>query len=253
MTERRILYICEGLQDEPLFLSRMMEMAYPPIRYKVYPYKTTIHTLASKLARDYDDFDSGESDIQLILRDMETDPSLESLLSESFSDIIMGFDSEPHHDNPDFETVSRMLRYYTESSDMGKLYINYPMMQSYKHFSCLPDDGYSERCASPHGYKELVGMESRFTDLQKFTYDTFIMIAVQNLKKAWKILHGVYRLPDIDEYLNIPWCDLYEKEREFYWSTDTSHVLNTLVFALVDYNPSAFFSMVNRHPERFGV
>ena len=60
-----------------------------------------------------------------------------------------------------------------------------------------------------------------------------------------RILHGVYRLPDIDEYLNIPWCGLYEKEREFYWSTDMSHVLNTLVFALVDYNPSAFFSMVN--------
>ena len=75
MTERRILYICEGLQDEPLFLSRMMKMAYPSIRYNVYSYKTTIHTLAAKLSRDYGDFDSGESDIQLILRDVETDPS----------------------------------------------------------------------------------------------------------------------------------------------------------------------------------
>ena len=89
-----------------------------------------------------------------------------------------------------------------------------------------------------------------------FYPDRFMYLHIflrHNPKKAWKILHGVYRLPDIDEYLNIPWCDLYEKEREFYWSTDTSHVLNTLVFALVDYNPSAFFSMVNRHPERFGV
>ena len=66
MTERRILYICEGLQDEPLFLSRMMEMAYPPIRYKVYPYKTTIHTLASKLARDYDDFDDVDALMEYI-------------------------------------------------------------------------------------------------------------------------------------------------------------------------------------------
>ena len=81
MAERKILYICEGLQDEPGFLKKLMEKSYPDVPYWIYPYKTTIHTLASKLSEDYEDFDSGDYDIRLIIREMESDPEQKKLLS----------------------------------------------------------------------------------------------------------------------------------------------------------------------------
>ena len=66
-----------------------MEVSYPLLPYRIYPYKTTIHTLASKLEMDYPDFDSGEMDINLILREMETDKEKKKLLSEKYSDIVL--------------------------------------------------------------------------------------------------------------------------------------------------------------------
>lgn len=253
MAERKILYICEGLQDEPGFLKKLMEKSYPDVPYRIYPYKTTIHTLASKLSEDYEDFDSGDYDIRLIIREMESDPEQKKLLSENFTDIIMGFDFDPHHDNPDFETVKRMLEYFTDSTDMGKLYINYPMMQSFKHFVSLPDPEYKYRISPPYDYKKLVGEESRFTDLSKYQYDTFIQIAVQNLVKVWGILHGTFRMPSYNEYLSMDLSELYQTELEMFWTTDKTHVINTLIFFLIDYNPSTFFSIVSRHPEKYGV
>lgn len=60
MAEQNILFICEGLEDEPGFIKKLMSVSYPSLKYRVYSYKTTIHTLASKLDHDYPDFNSGE-------------------------------------------------------------------------------------------------------------------------------------------------------------------------------------------------
>ena len=91
----------------------------------------------SKQDHDYPDFDSGEVDIQLILKEMESDEETRKMLSSDFSDIILAFDFDPHHDHPRFDTVMKMLEFYVDSTDMGKLYINYPMMQPFKHFFCF--------------------------------------------------------------------------------------------------------------------
>ena len=251
MGERRILFICEGLEDEPAFLKRLMEVSYPALSYRIYPYKTTIHTLASKLEMDYPDFDSGDMDINLILREMETDEGKKKFLSEKYSDIVLAFDFEPHHDRPNFKTVLRMLAYFTDSSDMGKLYINYPMMQSFKHFYCFPDLGYRTRFASPYRYKERVGEESRFSDLTKYTYETFVRIAVQNIKKAYDILYSQYILPSCDDYLAVEWSKIYLQEVAIFQERSETHVLNTLSFFLIDYNPTRFLEMVVRHPEKY--
>ena len=251
MGEQRILFVSEGLEDEPAFLHKLMKEAYPALHYRIYSYKTTIHTLAARLEEEYPDFDSGDVDIQFVLREMENDVNQRTLLSSHFSDVILAFDFDPHHDHPRFDFVQRMLAFYTDSTDMGKLYINYPMMQSFKHFISFPDPGYRYRCASPYGYKELVGRESRFSDLTKYSYETFVRIAVQNVKKLHLILHGSYALPPKEAYLEIDWMSVYGIELEMFDEQGITHVLNTLCFFLLDYNTSNFFSMVARHREKY--
>lgn len=247
MADRKLLFICEGLQDEPDFLRHMMLKVFPDISYKIYSYRTTIHTLASRLKNEYPDFDDGYHDIRLILRDNERDQDLRDILSGSFSDIILAFDFDPHHDHPDFDTVRRMLAYFCDSTDMGKLYINYPMMQSYKHLKCLPDPDYINRKASPRGYKELVGIESCMTDLQKYSYEIFIQIAKHNLIKVHNILHNLILIPDSESYYKIDWVGLFDKELEIFWNIDMVDVINTLCFFPVDYNPTDFFKRIRRH------
>ena len=251
MAEQNILFVCEGLEDEPVFLRKLMEVSYPSLPYKIYPYRTTIHTLASKLELDYPDFDSGEVDIQSVLKEMEVEEERRNLLSSNFTDIILAFDFDPHHDRPKFDMVKRMLAFYTDSTDMGKLYINYPMMQSFKHFCAFPDSEYAERCSSPYKYKERVGRESRFTDISQYKYDTFVRIAVQNIKKVNKILNGSYTLPTEESYSQIDWKQIYQKELGLFQESGETHVLNTLCFFLIDFNYARFFSMVNRHREKY--
>lgn len=38
-----------------------------------------------------------------------------------------------------------MQRIFMDATDIGKLYINYPMIESYQHLKCFPDDDYAER------------------------------------------------------------------------------------------------------------
>lgn len=251
MAERKILFVCEGKKDEPSFLKALMRKSFSSLKYSIYSYQTNIHILASKLEEEYSDFDTNEMDIALILRNLETDAEKKRLLSDSFTDIILAFDFDPHHTNPHFETVRRMLSYFTESSDMGKLYINYPMMQSYKHFKCLPDYEYFTREVSPIKYKELVDIESCMPNLREYSYDVYMKIAVQNIRKAVWILERCDRVPSVEEYLNFDWVKVYDKELSMFFKNGTVSVLNTLILCMVDYNPTAFFSMLQRHPQKY--
>ena len=52
MTERKILFIVEGEQDELKFLKRMIRTCYPGIKHEFYSYKTTLHTLVQVLDKD---------------------------------------------------------------------------------------------------------------------------------------------------------------------------------------------------------
>ncbi|HJJ90147.1 MAG TPA: hypothetical protein O0Y05_03830 [Methanocorpusculum sp.] len=251
MSDRNILFVCEGSNDEPKFLKALMKKTCPEYNFKIYSYNTTIHTLAYKLRKYYPDFDSGDTDIAAILKDLEEDEEKRSLLSERFSDIILAFDFDPHHKNPDFEMVERMLTYYVESSDMGKLYINYPMMQSYRHVRSLSDMEYLERYASPRGYKELVSKESGIGNLSQYGYNSYMKIASLNVNKAWYFLTGGNRFPSREEYLSIRWSDLYAKALDHYKKTLLSPVLNTLIFFKIDFNTQVFFNQLVRHPDKF--
>lgn len=50
-----------------------------------------------------------------------------------FSDIFLVFDLDPH--TPDFneDALRKLLSHFNDSSDVGKLYINYPMAESFYH------------------------------------------------------------------------------------------------------------------------
>ena len=131
--------------------------------------------------------------------------------------------------------------------------INYPMMQSFKHFSALPDLAYLEKCASPFGYKKLVGLESRFSDLSGYRFETFVKIAVLNIRKVNNILNGSCSLMTADEYKQIDWKEVYRTELELFLNTGETHVLNTLCMFLTDYNVNKFFSLVCKHQEKYYV
>ncbi len=103
----------------------------PGPEVKTYSYGTNLHRLIKDLfSKGYLDEDL---DIQRHLLSEETDEDKKRLLEGTYNDIFMIFDLDPQDSNVDFEKIRKMLDFFDDSADDEKLYINYPMLESYKH------------------------------------------------------------------------------------------------------------------------
>lgn len=256
MSDRNLLFIVEGESDEPVFLRQLFKTCYSSQEYETYTYKTNLHVLSKRLEEDYPDFDEGDADIQLILRSYEMDSGKQAILSGKYTDVFLIFDFEPQHDSPHFATIRRMLEFFCESTAQGKLFINYPMMQSYKHFAMLPDPSFQFRRATAaewSHYKEIVGSVSAYTDTTKYTYPIFMSLAAHHLKKANYILAGKYSIPLLEEYCAWNLTDIFDKQLECKEQGSFVHVLNTCIFVLVDYKPTSFFAQLRDRGNQFFI
>jgi len=96
----------------------------------------------------FEDNDPSDMDLLQLLKSREPDPVKRALFDEFYSDILLIFDLDPH--DPGFapEKISRMAKYFVESSDMGKLYINYPMVEAFYHMASIPDPNFDSYYAT---------------------------------------------------------------------------------------------------------
>ncbi len=246
---KRILLIVEGEADEVRFFKRLFSVCHRKTEYSIVSYKSNIHVIAQKLHDMYPDFEDDEVDIRSVLSSMIRDDAQKQRLYQNYTDVYMVFDLEPHHDRTHYDTVKRMLRYFCDPTNHGKLYINYPMMQSYKHFASLPDNGFASRriaVADCGSYKRIVGDMSGFKDLAKYDYSTFYSMAVHHIRKANLLLTGSYSTPSAEEYLSFDHVKIYDAELEKIRTTGEVSVLNTSIFELADYAPERFFDFVSK-------
>ena len=253
MADKNILFVVEGENDETSFISTIFKVCYKNQNYCFYKYKTNIHVLAKKIEEEYPDFDeSDEFDIRLVLRSLGN----EDVLSRKYTDIYLIFDFDPQHSDPQFEMVKRMMLYFNESYDKGKIFINYPMIQSYKHFSKLPDQNFKNKIVSDadfYHYKELVNEESNFKQLSKYDYFTIYSLAAHHLKKANYIINDTYSIPDKISYLDWDFSNILEKQILSFCDNQFVYVLNTSIFILIDYAPDAFFRQIKENRDNFFI
>ena len=64
MSDRKILFVVEGLNDEPKFIRKLLQVCYSSQQFKTYSYKTNIHVLAKRLKNEYPNFENEDIDIQ---------------------------------------------------------------------------------------------------------------------------------------------------------------------------------------------
>lgn len=254
MPKHRFLFIVEGDHDEPAFVKQLFKKCYASVEFQTFVYHTNLHNLAKLLDEEYPEFDDGTIDIQLILKSQETSKRKCEMLSGKYTDVYLIFDFEPQQDFPRFSTIRRMLAYFNDPTDHGKLFINYPMMQSFKHFSTLPDPGFKDLTVSIEEcrtYKQLVGRISRYTDVGKYDYSLFMSLAIHHLKKAYFVLSDTYVIPELKEYLSWDYVKIFDKQVFEKDKNGKVFVLNTCIFALVDFRPSSFFMQLRDRGRQF--
>lgn len=248
MSKRDLLFITEGEIDEPKFIEKFFKKCISNVEYSIYSYSTTIHTLAKLIFNQQGQIDA-DLDIKNVLKEQEKDPMMRRILDKDYTDIVLVFDFEPHCDSPEFQKVGKMLEYFNDSSNMGKLYINYPMMQSYKHLKRFPDNDFKDRkveTMDATNYKKIVNKESEYKNLKLYNFPLCMQVIGYHLKKANYIITHQYELMNRENFINLNYAKIYNIEREHNEKEQWVDVLNTFLFFIIEFNPTNMLEKINR-------
>lgn len=239
-----ILYIVEG-KAEYGFIKKMWGFFDDKRIHHVYQYNTNIHTLINHLFEN-NDLDS-DIDIIKLLKTEEKDSVKKEILEKKYSDIFIIFDLEPHDNKIDPVKIRKLLDHYSDSTDEGKLLINYPMLESYRDIKSMDDLEFKERSVTLEEcskYKEIVGNRCMniLKNYSKCDFNTFINITKMHLMKANFIIDGEYIIPSENKYFNWNNTELFDIQINSLLTTGTIKVVNTSILSSVDYRPSLFFN-----------
>ena len=234
----KVLIITEGKKTEPKLYRKAFELFPLFNKYEIYSYKANAYDLYGYLQPYWADGSLEASEFLQILQEHEKNEDKKKLLGQNFSDVFLIFDFDPHDHRYDFVKLKRLLTYFNESTECGKLYINYPMVESYKHFFSLEDEGYIDRIVKFDdltSYKNIASMESGVGNVGDFTRDTFRMIVNQNLHKLNWLCTEEKALPKSGTIDDLLLCIADGQNR---WITQERYcyVLNTGLFFLPQFS-----------------
>lgn len=231
---RNILFIFEGEVDE-VALFKQIERVYfhnYGLKFEIYTYKTSIYELYDELCIN-DEY----IDIISILLSKENDQEMITKLSQKFTDIYLIFDYDPHYHKFDKEKIVKMLTLFNDSMENGKLYINYPMIQSYKHLMSVPDFNYRTyyvNLCDCHEYKAYINDISFNCNVQKYDLKIMNEVIKHNIRKCNYLLN--YKFEDVgyNEYVDFSMNEILNIQNKNL-NIERIFILNTSVFFAIDY------------------
>ena len=246
---KNILFVVEGGRSEPRFLHNLMRTFRSDVSYDVFTYRTNIHKMLEGMFVDGDiDHDL---DFLTYLRSASNNREDSEILNNRFSDIYLVFDMDPQDPKYDPEKISKAAGYFGDSTDNGKLYLNYPMFESYRHIPSLEDLSYLDikvAMGEMGTYKERVHREGlpELSQLSKITVDVWLRAIELNLRKAGVMLGYGMGVPGHDTYVSgFIQGSILGKQLETIQESDCMYVLNTSLFSVVDYNPSEILKKIS--------
>lgn len=237
---RKILFIVEGKNDEPEVIRKLMKICYPDVEYEYSVCKKNIHMLIAELKDKRGNIDK-DLDIQKVLQEKEKNKEKIKILQDSYTDIILVFDLDPQNNITEYENIKMLLEYFNDSTEMGKLFINYPMMQSYKHLK--ENETIKDFCNKKvdvldcSDYKHIANKESDYKQIGKYNFNTIIHLLNYIIRKTNFLLNRKTRLMTAKEYEDVKQVDIFNKELEFVKKGEVS-VLNTVLLFVVDFKPT---------------
>lgn len=197
---RNILLLVEGAKAEVKLFERIIE-CFPEISLNsenIIVYDTNLWVLNANLTREFgtDWWLSEEIDFREYLASV-----FPKIRGKKITDIFLVFNYERQDSQFNAEALENMCQFFNDSVENGQLYINYPMIESYRHLTALPlpDDEYKERkckVADLLDYKKTVGNETKYQDLRKFDRSFLQQIIIHNLKKLSYVIGNEYDLSD---------------------------------------------------------
>lgn len=261
----RILLIVEGPVEEQRFF-KLMSDAFGA-SFEIVVYGTNIYDLYSRLMHSRQTFGGNYLNIKDVVLEKVQNESARKQLSEDFAFTYLIYDCDIHHRdwkesvkptmceriNKNVPVLKSMLEQFVDESDgtIGKLYINYPMMEAWRDADAFFDDTYKDRfidiTQSPD-YKAIVstrrlaGMLSKPIGKEQLSDIIRMMV----FKLAF-IMTGEWKPLDYEDYLRVSsGACVLEEQAKLMNDRGQIGVLNTSAFLIVDYfgNRSGLYDQI---------
>lgn len=134
----RTLVITEGNHEKEKLLRKLL-LVFPYINIdfeNIIIYKSNIYNLYNKIVKDYgDDWEDQEVDLPMSISQWNNFDN--ELSKDNFTNILLIFDYERHDPYYSKEIICKLQKYFSDVTDVGQLYLNYPMVESYLDFDYL--------------------------------------------------------------------------------------------------------------------
>jgi len=263
-----ILFIFEGKKTEPKIYQTIKELYFRDVEDSICIFGSNIYGLYDYLKKYYSDFKKidYEANIIDVLKDIDKKyaDSLENIeRSSDIDQVFLFFDYDFQHafhvieQHPelslsdalknDNDKLLEMLDFFCEETEMGKLYINYPMVESLKYTKEVPDENYfsykttldechgkfkkkSEDFSAYKGYRNILLNSKDDIDNVKAIWALLIS---QNLMKANYICNNSYRKPIKKE--DIAQNNIFNHQLDRYNNQHKIAILNAFPLFLYDY------------------
>lgn len=233
----KILFICEGASKEKKFCNLIIDKYFIKHKRKkeFVAFGTNIYGLYDEMSKD-----DGLDIVQLIIekaknrKDMYT---YNKLRMGGFSEVYLIFDFDCHAPQYNYEKILEMINYFDNETEHGKLYINYPMIESLHHFKTLPDYDYNQykiNLLDCKKYKEIVNELSIIKHFNDIDEEKLGIIIKQNLDKYSYITNK--DVSNYDLYLKkFTQMNLLLKQIKLLSKEQKIYVLNTSIMWGIDY------------------
>lgn len=238
------LLIIEGEQCEKNFFDKLIEIIRVDKNIKIVKFCNDIYELYKKIE------DLQYTTIKnVILKELQLDEQTrEELSSTKFVYTYLIFDldlqdgqKEEHQSK--LQQVAKMLQVFNdETGDYGKLFVNYPMMESYRHFDFENQETLCNKCEIADNsvltkYKDRVSKEGTNKSIKQYTSYDFYNITIAHLKQANLLMNGTFTKPTSQEYQDLmDIAQIHNKQTQRIKDKNEIMILNTSTFIYSEYN-----------------
>lgn len=240
---KQILLIVEGFITEEKLMKHLYDLYEIDDDRVIWSFSTHIYSFHSFLKKNYPDsngnIDYESLDFALAFKDFIKDHPNELVILSSFdekdfNEIILIFDYDPHVPQANNNILKEMVSNFSDI-ETGKLFINYPMVESYKDHSAIPDKNYLNSCIGKkdlivvnkkNKYKTDVAARSVLNHWHSITPNVANYLLDCNKKKIEYLLSISYS-PDLQS-------DLLDYQINSYSSQDKLYIINTSILYLYD-------------------
>lgn len=254
-----ILLIVEGDKTEKKFFENFIKVYHPDSNIEIFPFCCDIvklYKVVKDIGKDNEiikkDAGDDEDDIEFI-KELKNRVAKsredKELLSHSFSLVFLVFDFDIHvRSKVDKNKMYKeLLEYFDNPTNNGKIFINYPMMESYRHIVSFTDLTYLERVckkSDSNRYKGIVSSEGNTLDINKYKLEDYLNVIGLNCLKALNILNAhVLTYNEFDLTVNQP--NLLKSIYDYMDVSGNIKVLNSACLLLIYYFGNNLFKTVN--------